>query len=109
MGDLGFAEAYMYGDVECDDLISLFRVSCQVLGWHISSSDNPYHGKIFLENQENLKNDMVSKFSFIFSLPQKIIGYGFLNTIDNARPNISAHYDISNAMFAGKFTATRIY
>ncbi|KAG5221475.1 Vacuolar fusion protein [Salix suchowensis] len=24
MGDLGFAEAYMYGDVECDDLVSLF-------------------------------------------------------------------------------------
>ena len=32
MGDLGFAEAYMYGDVECDNLISLFRVSSQVLG-----------------------------------------------------------------------------
>ena len=27
MGDLGFAEAYMYGDVECDDLVSLFEVS----------------------------------------------------------------------------------
>jgi len=26
MGDLGFSEAYMYGDVECDDLVSLFRV-----------------------------------------------------------------------------------
>lgn len=26
MGDLGFAEAYMYGDVECDDLVSLFHV-----------------------------------------------------------------------------------
>ncbi len=26
MGDLGFAEAYMYGDVECDDLVSLFMV-----------------------------------------------------------------------------------
>lgn len=26
MGDLGFAEAYMYGDVECDDLVSLFLV-----------------------------------------------------------------------------------
>lgn len=26
MGDLGFAEAYMYGDVECDDLVSLFKV-----------------------------------------------------------------------------------
>lgn len=27
MGDLGFAEAYMYGDVECDDLVSIFQVS----------------------------------------------------------------------------------
>lgn len=26
MGDLGFAEAYMYGEVECDDLISVFLV-----------------------------------------------------------------------------------
>lgn len=26
MSDLGFAEAYMYGDVECDDLVSLFHV-----------------------------------------------------------------------------------
>lgn len=26
MGDLGFAEAYMFGEVECDDLISLFQV-----------------------------------------------------------------------------------
>lgn len=27
MADLGFAEAYMYGDVECDDLVSIFLVS----------------------------------------------------------------------------------
>ena len=26
MGDLGFAEAYMYGEVECNDLVSLFEV-----------------------------------------------------------------------------------
>lgn len=26
MGDLGFSEAYMYGDVECDDLVSIFKV-----------------------------------------------------------------------------------
>lgn len=26
MSDLGFAEAYMYGDVECDDLVSTFMV-----------------------------------------------------------------------------------
>ena len=26
MGDLGFSEAYMYSEVECDDLVSLFQV-----------------------------------------------------------------------------------
>ncbi len=26
-GDLGFAEAYMFGDVACDDLVSLFEVT----------------------------------------------------------------------------------
>jgi cyclopropane-fatty-acyl-phospholipid synthase len=26
MSALGFAEAYMYGDVECDDLTALFKV-----------------------------------------------------------------------------------
>lgn len=26
MSDLGFSEAYMYGEVECDDLIPLFLV-----------------------------------------------------------------------------------
>lgn len=27
MGDLGFSEAYMFGEVECEDLISTFLVS----------------------------------------------------------------------------------
>jgi len=27
MGELGFAEAYMFGDVVCEDLISMFLVS----------------------------------------------------------------------------------
>ena len=31
MGDLGFAEAYMFGDVLCGDLISTFLVSINYL------------------------------------------------------------------------------
>jgi cyclopropane-fatty-acyl-phospholipid synthase len=31
MGDLGFAEAYMFGDVQCEDLISTFLVSIRSL------------------------------------------------------------------------------
>ncbi|KAK0503973.1 S-adenosyl-L-methionine-dependent methyltransferase [Armillaria luteobubalina] len=88
MGDLGFAEAYMYGDVECDDLVSLFH--------------------IFLDNRDNLSN-LDSKASYLFTLPQKITSYRFLNTISNSRSNISAHYDISNEMFAGFLSQDMTY
>ncbi|KAF8968978.1 CFS1-like protein [Flammula alnicola] len=88
MSDLGFAEAYMYGDVECDDLVSLFQ--------------------IFLENRENLSS-LNSRLSYLFTLPQKITSYRFLNTISNSRSNISAHYDISNDMFSGFLSEDMTY
>ncbi|KAJ7134792.1 CFS1-like protein [Mycena epipterygia] len=88
MSDLGFAEAYMYGDVECDDLVSLFY--------------------IFLDNREKLSN-LNSKASYLFTLPQKLTSYRFLNTIGNSRSNISAHYDISNDMFAGFLSEDMTY
>ncbi|KAF5374088.1 hypothetical protein D9615_008893 [Tricholomella constricta] len=88
MSDLGFAEAYMYGDVECDDLVSVFH--------------------IFLENRENLLN-LNSRLSYLFTLPQKITSYRFLNTIGNSRSNISAHYDISNEMFSGFLSEDMTY
>ncbi|TFK23398.1 S-adenosyl-L-methionine-dependent methyltransferase [Coprinopsis marcescibilis] len=88
MGDLGFAEAYMYGEVQCDDLATLFRV--------------------FLANKERLSN-LDSKLSYLFTLPQKLTSYRFLNTISNSRSNISAHYDISNEMFAGFLSADMTY
>ncbi len=40
--------------------------------------------------------------SYLFTIPQKLTSYRFLNTIGNSRSNISAHYDISNEMFAGR-------
>ncbi|KAF7767913.1 hypothetical protein Agabi119p4_7156 [Agaricus bisporus var. burnettii] len=88
MGGLGFAESYMYGEVECDDLISLFQ--------------------IFIDNKDNLDN-MESRVPFLFSLPQKLRSYRFLNTIGNSRSNISAHYDISNDMFAGFLSSDMTY
>jgi cyclopropane-fatty-acyl-phospholipid synthase len=45
---------------------------------------------------------MNSKVSYLFTIPQRIASYRFLNTIGNSRSNISAHYDISNQMFSGK-------
>ncbi|KAL1745293.1 CFS1-like protein [Schizophyllum fasciatum] len=88
MGDLGFSEAYMYSEVQCDDLVSLFM--------------------IFLDNRENLVN-LDSRLSYLYTLPQKLTSYRFLNTIGNSRSNISAHYDISNAMFAGFLSKDMTY
>lgn len=88
MADLGFAEAYMYGDVECDDLVSLF--------------------KIFLLNRESLGN-MESYLSSLFRIPQRLVASRFLGTIDNAKSNISAHYDISNVMFEGFLSRDMTY
>ncbi|KAI4521657.1 CFS1-like protein [Schizophyllum commune Loenen D] len=88
MGDLGFSEAYMYYEVECEDLVSLFQ--------------------IFLDNRQNLVN-LDSRISYLYSLPQKLTSYRFLNTISNSRSNISAHYDISNAMFAGFLSQDMTY
>lgn len=97
MGDLGFSEAYMYGDVECDDLISLFQVNANLLCEELLRTMQ----QIFLDNREELSS-MDSNLSFLFTLPQRLTSYRFLNTIGNSRSNISAHYDISNDMFAGK-------
>jgi len=43
MSDLGFAEAYMYGEVECDDLVALFEVS-------LLSENIVYFSLIFLHD-----------------------------------------------------------
>lgn len=88
MGDLGFAEAYMYGEAECDDLVALFEV--------------------FLANKDHLAN-LDSKLSYLFTLPQKLTSYRFLNTISNSRSNVSAHYDISNDMFKGFLSEDMTY
>ncbi|KAF7314416.1 hypothetical protein MKEN_00914400 [Mycena kentingensis (nom. inval.)] len=88
MGDLGFAESYMYGEVEVNDLPSLFH--------------------IFLANRQRLSN-LDSKASYLFTIPQKLTSYRFLNTIGNSRSNISAHYDISNEMFAGFLSPDMTY
>lgn len=42
-----------------------------------------------------------STFSWLFSLPQRLTSFRFLNSLGNARSNISAHYDLSDDMFRG--------
>ena len=78
----------MYGDVECDDLVSVFQ--------------------IFIKNRKSL-SDMSTSLSWLATLPQTLTQYRFLNTISNSRSNISAHYDISNEMFAGFLSEDMTY
>ncbi|KAH9933161.1 cyclopropane-fatty-acyl-phospholipid synthase [Epithele typhae] len=90
MGDLGFSEAYMYGEVECNDLINLFMV--------------------FLANQEQLgtlENSLLTRLGAY--IPQLGLTANIVNTLTNARKNISAHYDISNAMFMGFLSKDMTY
>ncbi len=39
MSDLGFAESYMFGEVECDSLVDVFSVSAIFFGPHIWDTD----------------------------------------------------------------------
>ncbi|BFZ56644.1 hypothetical protein PYCC9005_003691 [Savitreella phatthalungensis] len=78
-GDLGFAEAYMVGDVACSDLVAVFQM--------------------FIANRENL-NDATTYASKLFSGINFLMNSRFVNSVKNAINNISAHYDLSNDMFS---------
>ncbi|RPD62533.1 cyclopropane-fatty-acyl-phospholipid synthase [Lentinus tigrinus ALCF2SS1-7] len=90
MGDLGFSEAYMYGEIDCEDLVKVFLV--------------------FLANRAQLSAIDNSLFSRLAgSLPDVGLTARIVNTVTNARKNISAHYDISNAMFMGFLSKDMTY
>ncbi|KAI9797437.1 MAG: hypothetical protein M1833_005477 [Piccolia ochrophora] len=75
--DMGFAEAFMLGDVECSDLVAFFQ--------------------LFIYNRSQLSNGS----TFTSSLASAISGLArSSNTLSNSLLNVSAHYDISNEMFA---------
>ncbi|EJT98537.1 CFS1-like protein, partial [Dacryopinax primogenitus] len=81
--DLGFAEAYMMGEIDVDDLTSLFM--------------------LIIYNRDSLAS--VSSFkSYLSYIPtfgsRKLLDLtASLATLDNAKANVSAHYDMSNRMF----------
>ncbi|KAI8994251.1 cyclopropane-fatty-acyl-phospholipid synthase [Trametes punicea] len=90
MGDVGFAEAYMYGDIDCKDLVSVFLV--------------------FLANREQLSAIDGSLFSRLMArMPQLGLTAHMVNTVANAKKNVSAHYDISNTMFMGFLSKDMTY
>ncbi|KAF7547203.1 hypothetical protein G7Z17_g7882 [Cylindrodendrum hubeiense] len=84
--DMGFAEAYMLGDFECKDLASFFQ--------------------LFIVNRNQMSNGTTwasSVSSAISSVARST------NTLSNALLNISAHYDISNEMFAAFLSPDMTY
>ncbi|RSL84732.1 hypothetical protein CEP51_003739 [Fusarium floridanum] len=84
--DMGFAEAYMLGDFECMDLTSFFQ--------------------LFIVNREQMDNGT----TWISSLSSAISSVArSTNTLSNALLNISAHYDISNDMFAAFLSPDMTY
>ncbi|KAF2083273.1 cyclopropane-fatty-acyl-phospholipid synthase [Saccharata proteae CBS 121410] len=84
--DMGFAESYMLGEVSCPNLTAFFQ--------------------LFILNREHLSNGT----TLTSSLSSTVSGFArAANTLSNARLNISAHYDISNAMFAAFLSPDMTY
>ncbi|KAJ8096665.1 Mycolic acid cyclopropane synthetase-domain-containing protein [Lipomyces tetrasporus] len=75
--DLGFSEAYIFQEVECDDLLSVF---C-----------------LYLRNRVNLGFG-----STLFNILPRLRHMLFLptNTIPLSRSNVTFHYDTSNELFS---------
>jgi cyclopropane-fatty-acyl-phospholipid synthase len=86
-GTIGFAHAYMRGDVEVDDLTALFRY--------------------FLQN----RNEFQPKGSGWFGRATADIAYHLsrANTVDGSKDNISEHYDLGNAFYAEWLDPTMTY
>ncbi|KAJ4301590.1 hypothetical protein N0V90_003683 [Kalmusia sp. IMI 367209] len=84
--DMGFAESYMLGEVSSPDLTKFFE--------------------LFILNRNYLSNG--STFTSVISSGLAGLVRGS-NNLKNARLNISAHYDISNEMFAAFLSPDMTY
>ncbi|KAF2659160.1 cyclopropane-fatty-acyl-phospholipid synthase [Lophiostoma macrostomum CBS 122681] len=84
--DMGFAESYMLGEVNSPDLTKFFE--------------------LFILNREYLSNGS----NFTSAITSGLAGLvRKSNNLRNARLNISAHYDISNDMFAAFLSPDMTY
>ncbi|KAK0552342.1 hypothetical protein OC846_002943 [Tilletia horrida] len=77
--DMGFAEAFMAGDVETPDLGACFSV--------------------FIHNRDALSNLNTGIFASLSSRIQSLLNRQYANTKSGSLKNIGAHYDISNTMY----------
>lgn len=106
--DMGFSESYMLGEVDCNDLTAFFqvRVTQANLKIHTGYLLMVLDVQLFIANREQLGNGttILSTFSSLASTLARRT-----NTMSNALLNISAHYDISNEMFAAFLSPDMTY
>ncbi|KAG9009199.1 hypothetical protein FRB93_005695 [Tulasnella sp. JGI-2019a] len=86
--DMGLAEAFMGGDVDCDDVSALL--------------------KFFIVNRPYISTPSTTA-SRLFSIPKFVTQSRFIGSIGNARANISAHYDLGNVLFESFLSSEMIY
>lgn len=86
-GPVGFAEAYIGGDIDCDDLTAFFRV--------------------FLKNRHALAH--TNKGLFRRAAADAAYHLSRRNTREGAKQNISEHYDLGNAFYAEWLDPTMTY
>ncbi|KAJ7279676.1 CFS1-like protein [Mycena rebaudengoi] len=78
--DLGLAEAFMYGDVDCEDVSSLIQ--------------------ILIANRRELMAGTDTLLPSLLSKGRALTSSKFIGSLANSRANISAHYDLGNTMFS---------
>ncbi|KAI4090589.1 MAG: hypothetical protein LQ344_004636 [Seirophora lacunosa] len=84
--DMGLAESYMLGEIECSNLTAFFKV-------FITNKKYFAYSATWTSNVSARIGGIVRK----------------TNSLTNARLHIAAHYDISNDMFAGFLSQDKTY
>jgi cyclopropane-fatty-acyl-phospholipid synthase len=90
----GFAEAFMDGSVDIEDLSEVLEVSFAQSGYHFLMLTML---QLFITNR-----DASSDYSTVSSVALSVLSglYRASNTLSISLSNVSAHYDISNKIFA---------
>ncbi|KAF7341156.1 CFS1-like protein [Mycena venus] len=78
--DLGLAEAFMFGDVDCEDISSLIQ--------------------ILIANRRVLTAGTDTILASVLAKGRALTSNKFVGSLTNSRANISAHYDLGNIMFS---------
>ncbi|KAJ3521939.1 hypothetical protein NM688_g8948 [Phlebia brevispora] len=87
--DLGFAESYMNGEIDCDDVSALLQ--------------------LVIANKKALDANFGSLTANILGLGRKLTEYKFLGDPATSGANISAHYDLGNLMFQNMLSEDMCY